>query len=202
MEILQNLGYENFDNAEKREIIKNLLSIKFDTVIMDEASKSTPPELLLPLTFGKKAVVIGDHRQLPPLLNEKDFKETLQDLNDPRANQLIEEINREFVETSQFERLILNPKVSHTVKSTFNIQYRMHPKINEVIEQFYTDEGGLICGLDKNKVDIQDLNEPQSRYHGFAHEGFINPDIHTIWVNVDAPEMQDGNSRVTKPKLL
>jgi len=200
-EILQNLGYENFDNTEKREIIKNLLSVKFDTVIMDEASKSTPPELLLPLTFGKKSVVIGDHRQLPPLLNEKDFKETLQDLNDPRANQLIEEINREFVETSQFERLILNPKVSHTVKSTFNIQYRMHPKINEVIEQFYADEGGLICGLDKNKVDIQDLNEPQSRYHGFAHEGFINPDIHTIWVNVDAPEMQDGTSRVNETEV-
>jgi superfamily I DNA and/or RNA helicase len=200
-EILQNFGYENFDNIEKMEIIKNLLSVKFDTVIMDEASKSTPPELLLPLTFGKKSVVIGDHRQLPPLLNEKDFKETLQDLNDPRANQLIEEINREFVETSQFERLILNPKVSHTVKSTFNIQYRMHPKINEVIEQFYADEGGLICGLDINKVDIQDLNEPQSRYHGFAHEGFINPDIHTIWVNVDAPEMQDGTSRVNETEV-
>lgn len=200
-EILQNFGYENFDNTEKREIIKNLLSVKFDTVIMDEASKSTPPELLLPLTFGKKSVVIGDHRQLPPLLNEKDFKETLQDLNDPRATQLIEEINREFVETSQFERLILNPKVSHTVKSTFNIQYRMHPKINEVIEQFYADEGGLICGLDKNKVDSQDLNEPQSRYHGFAHEGFINPDIHTIWINVDAPEMQDGTSRVNETEV-
>lgn len=200
-EILQNFGYENFDNTEKREIIKNLLTIKFDTVIMDEASKSTPPELLLPLTFGKKSVVIGDNRQLPPLLNEKDFKETLQDLNDARANQLIEEINREFVETSQFERLIINPKVSHTVKSTFNIQYRMHPKINEVIEQFYVDEGGLICGLDKNKVDLPDLYEPQSRYHGFAYEGFINPDIHTIWVNVDAPEMQDGTSRVNDTEV-
>jgi superfamily I DNA and/or RNA helicase len=97
---------------------------------MDEASKATPPDLLLPLCFGKKSIVIGDHRQLPPLLNEKDFKETLLDLNNARAKELAEEIDREFVETSQFKRLILNPQVSHTIKSTFNVQYRMHTRIS------------------------------------------------------------------------
>jgi superfamily I DNA and/or RNA helicase len=124
-------------------------------------------------------------------------------LHDEKAKRLAEEIDREFVETSQFKRLILNPQVSHTIKSTFNVQYRMHPKINDVIKQFYLDDecGGLVCGLDETKVDSPDLNEPQSRYHGFFHEGFINDTTHTIWVNVDEPEIQEGTSRVNESEV-
>lgn len=182
---------------ELKSALSSFQSIVFDTVIMDEASKATPPDLLLPLCFGKKSIVIGDHRQLPPLLNEKDFKETLLDTNNAKAKELAEEIDREFVETSQFKRLILNPQVSHTIKSTFNVQYRMHPHINDVIKQFYLEDecGGLVCGLDKEQVESPDLKNPQSRYHGFFHEGFINDKTHTIWVNVDEPEMIDGTSR-------
>ena len=189
--LINRFGFNTIQDSEK---IKNIL---FDTVIMDEASKATPPDLLLPLCFGKKSIVIGDHRQLPPLLNEKDFKESLLDLNDRKATELAEEIDREFIETSQFKRLILNPHVSHTIKSTFNVQYRMHPHINDVIKQFYLDDecGGLVCGLDKEQVDSPDLRNPQSRYHGFFHNGFINDSTHTIWVNVDEPEMIDGTSR-------
>ena len=206
--LIDDLGLE-VENpfANNFEVLKaalnNISNIQFDTVIMDEASKATPPDLLLPLCFGKKSIVIGDHRQLPPLLNEKDFKETLMDLQDEKANRLAEEIDREFVETSQFKRLILNPQVSHTIKSTFSVQYRMHPKINDVIKQFYLDDesGGLVCGLDKSKVDSPDLNEPQSRYHGFFHEAFINDKTHTIWVDVDEPEIQDGTSRVNESEV-
>ncbi|KAA6341077.1 ATP-dependent RecD-like DNA helicase [termite gut metagenome] len=206
--LIDELGLE-VDNFTKNNFkilklaLNNYLSIRFDTVIMDEASKATPPDLLLPLCFGKKSIVIGDHRQLPPLLNEKDFKEVLLDLGDAKAKQLAEEIDREFVETSQFKRLILNPKVSHTIKSTFNIQYRMHPHINDVIKQFYLDDecGGLLCGLDKEQVDSPDLKNPQSRYHGFFHDGFINDKTHTIWVNVDAPEIKDGTSRVNETEV-
>jgi superfamily I DNA and/or RNA helicase len=192
---IQNPTTNNFE--ELKAALSSYQLIVFDTVIMDEASKATPPDLLLPLCFGKKSIIIGDHRQLPPLLNEKDFKETLLDLNDKRANELAEEIDREFVETSQFKRLILNPQVSHTIKSTFNVQYRMHPHINDVIKQFYLDDecGGLVCGLDKEQVDSPDLKNPQSRFHGFFHDGFINDHTHTIWINVDEPEMIDGTSR-------
>jgi len=192
---LDNPTANNFE--ELKSALNNYQSIIFDTVIMDEASKATPPDLLLPLCFGKKSIVIGDHRQLPPLLNEKDFKETLAELQDKKAKELADEIDREFVGTSQFKRLILNPQVSHTIKSTFNVQYRMHPHINDVIKQFYMDDecGGLFCGLDKEQVNNPDLKNPQSRYHGFFHDGFINDNTHTIWVNVDEPEMIDGTSR-------
>ena len=47
--------------------------LTFDVVIQDEASKATPAELSLPLSYGKKAIVIGDHRQLPPNLDKEDI---------------------------------------------------------------------------------------------------------------------------------
>ena len=128
-----------------KETLQKLYTVKFDTVIMDEASKATPPELLLPLCYAQKSIIIGDHRQLPPMLNEKSFREALLDLKDTDATKLSEEIDRDFVETSQFKRLILNPNVSPTIKSTFNLQYRMHQYIDDVISQLYeADEcGGL-----------------------------------------------------------
>ena len=187
---------DNFKNL--KEAINNLLTIRFDTVIMDEASKATPPELLMPLCFGRKSIIIGDHRQLPPMLYDKDFKEALLSLGDKKSADLSELIDKDFTETSQFKRLILNPKVSPTIKSTFNTQYRMHKDINDVIKQFYEDDesGGLECGLSSEYMDSSDLDNPESRYHGFSHEGFINDRVHTIWVNVNAPESSDGSSKV------
>lgn len=178
-------------------LLSILKSIEFDTVITDEASKATPPELLLPMCFGKKNVIIGDHRQLPPMLHDKTFKETLESLQSDEAKELASDINKEFVETSQFERLIMNPKVSNTIKSTFNEQYRMHPKINNVIKQFYLDEGGLEPGkpIQENAND-PNLKNSFSRYHGFLLRNFITPDIHTIWIHVDEPEELSGTSRV------
>jgi len=166
--------------------------VQFDTVIMDEASKATPPELVLPLCFAKQCLVIGDHRQLPPMLNEKDFREALQEAG---AGYLADEIDREFTETSQFERMILNPKVSPTIISRCNIQYRMHPDINNVIKQFYLDEGGLEPAqeLIENADDI-DLGNVFSKHHGLYFPDFIDANTHTIWVNVKTPEMREGTS--------
>jgi DNA polymerase III delta prime subunit len=164
----------------------------FDTVIMDEASKATPPELVLPLCLAKRSIVIGDHRQLPPMLNEKDFREALQEAG---AGHLADEIDREFTETSQFERMILNPKVSPTIISRCNIQYRMHPDINNVIKQFYLDEGGLEPAQELiNNANDTNLGNIFSRHHGLYVPDFIDANTHTIWVNVKTPEMREGTS--------
>jgi superfamily I DNA and/or RNA helicase len=166
--------------------------VQFDTVIMDEASKATPPELVLPLCFAKRSIVIGDHRQLPPMLNEKDFREALQEAG---AGHLADEIDREFTETSQFERMILNPKVSPTIISRCNIQYRMHPDINKVIKQFYLDEGGLEPAQELiENADDHNLNNIFSRHHGLFFQDFIDANTHTIWINIKTPEMREGTS--------
>lgn len=185
------------NNRNYHAVEKILEEVVFDTVIMDEASKATPPELLLPLCYGKKNIIIGDHRQLPPTLKELDdegFQATLEEIGE--TNLALEWQTKADMKVSQFKKLISNaPK---EIIGVFNLQYRMHPQINNVIRQFYLEDGGLNPGpeLIENCELHYNTNHPLSRYHGFSHEGFITPDIHTLWINVDEPERKDGFSYV------
>ena len=157
----------------------------FDVVIMDEASKCTPPELIMPLCYAKKSIIIGDHRQLPPVMYSSDFREKLLSLENVRAKYLADKLNPEQIETSLFKRLIINRKISPTIKATFNWQYRMHPQINDVIEQFYSnDPGGLHCGLSQTKINSPSFDERESRYHGFVLPGIIDSQRHVLWIDV------------------
>lgn len=202
--LVSRLGFDSIEEAI--ETLQESSTILFDTVIMDEASKATPPEMLLPLCFGKRSIVIGDHRQLPPMLNEKDFKEALEEAG---ATELAEEIDQEFLETSQFERMILNENISPTIFARCNIQYRMHPDINEVIKQFYSDDGGLEPadelkqGANENYAS-GNSNKPDnvfSRHHGLHLKNFVSPDVHTIWVNVEGVERREGTSVINEQEI-
>ena len=172
--------------------------LRFNTVIQDEASKATPAELSLPLVYGEKAVVIGDHRQLPPNLDREDilFKLHMQRLKaDSREeHDQIEQLesyvrkNFDILEKSHFERLFR--QIDPSLRGTFDTQYRMHNDINRVIEQFYVDDGGLKCGV---------ANE--SREHGIDIPNLISPDNHVIWINTSSPEVRDGTSRANRGEV-
>lgn len=56
-----------------------ILQTSFDVAIIDEVSKATPLELLMPLMRARRAVLVGDHRQLPPLFQEGDEARSIQD---------------------------------------------------------------------------------------------------------------------------
>ena len=168
-------------------------AICFDVVVMDEASKATPPELALAMIYAHRAVVIGDHRQLPPMLDEGDFRETLEAEGETA---LAAQFSRADAETSQFERLFTRPGVQPGTVSRFDTQYRMHPDINAVVQQFYADDGGLNCGIPADKADDLDIRQPLSRFHGLRHPVLVQPDDHLVWVEVDEPEMLVGTSRV------
>ena len=198
--------FHNFCEVFKKKN-KSKARIEFTTIIQDESSKATPAELVLPFVYGNRAVVIGDHRQLPPMLDQEEFEDTLdfayklakdeKDKNE--VTQLKEYVEQHFdeMEISHFQRLYEN--VDNSLKGTFNLQYRMHPDINEVIEQFYREDGGLYCGLTKPKdlgVNDPDMTNPASRYHGLEINGLIDPNTHVLFVDTTSPEMLDGKSRV------
>jgi len=165
---------------------------EFDIVIMDEASKATPPELVLPLTLGEKVIIIGDHKQLPPMIDEQEFSEALEAVG---AKNLIEHWTKEDYKVSQFEKLFKNAPKNFV--ASLDTQFRMHEQIMNCISQFYTDqeelENGLICGI-KGEMNIPDLKVKASRWHGMKLNPFIDPKNHAIWINVETPENRVGTS--------
>ena len=167
------------------------VEISFDTVIMDEASKATPPELALPVLYGKKSIIVGDHRQLPPMIDGEEIKDLLISIGE---KELAKTLSQKEFEISQFERLFLN--IDESIKGTFDTQYRMHPAINEAIAQFYKDDGGLNCGLPLEEAYHNSFDKGDSRYHGLKFQNIITPETHTIWINVTTPEIKEGTSRV------
>jgi superfamily I DNA and/or RNA helicase len=170
----------------------NGIDIVFDTIIMDEASKATPPELALPIIYGKKAIIVGDHRQLPPMVDGEEIKDTLYSIGE---KELASTLERDEFKKSQFENLFQNPNLDLSLKGTFNTQYRMHPAINDAVYQFYIDDGGLHCGLPLDEKDHQSFLEPSSRYHGLNYKDILTPETHTMWIDVNDPEIKEGTSR-------
>lgn len=114
----------------------------FDVVIIDEVSKATPPELLLPMLKGKKIILVGDHHQLPPLVGQDTMDEVLEDMTDAQEKADLTSILKESI----FERLFND--LPEDSKATLRIQYRMHEHIMETINPFYRENNyGLECGL-------------------------------------------------------
>lgn len=180
---------KHFEN--KNYDVLDRTKISFDTIIMDEASKATPPELALPVLFGKKSIIVGDHRQLPPMIDGEEIKDLLVSIGEKA---LVKTLSHKEFEISQFERLF--NKIDDSIKGTFDTQYRMHPAINEAISQFYKDNGGLKCGLPLEETYHNSFEKWDSRYHGLQYKNIFTPETHTIWVNVTTPEIQEGTSRV------
>lgn len=188
-------GSRNFADIYQQIFQKGqdtLVEPEFDVVIMDEASKATPPELILPLTLGKKVIVIGDHKQLPPMIDENEFSEALEAVG---AKKLVEDWTKADYKISQFEKLFVN--APEKCVASLDTQFRMHKQIMNCISQFYKDqkqlENGLICGIEGD-MDNPNFDIKGSRWHGLLLNPFIEPDVHAVWVNVKGTENRIGTS--------
>ncbi|MEH2373167.1 translation initiation factor IF-2 N-terminal domain-containing protein [Nostoc sp.] len=156
----------------------------FDVVIIDEVSKCTPPELLIPALKGKKLVMVGDHRQLPPMLDTSTLEEVAQTIGNTREElQFLEES----LFKSQFE------SADESIKQMLTTQYRMHPFIMGAINQFY--DGKLESGI---------LEPDTKRAHHLASE-IIQESQHLIWVKTPIEnqflEQRNGTSYFNTPEI-
>ncbi len=145
-----------------------LREVSFDWVIVDEAAKATPAEVLVSLVVGRRFVMVGDQRQLPPFLDietERDVK--LAGLDVTRARK------------SLFEELF--DKVPETNRHVMRRQFRMHRTIGTFVgDLFYDDLGGLETGVadDERPVDLSRFDRP----------------YRVFWIDVAGEEKPQGHS--------
>lgn len=172
----------------------------FDVAIIDEVSKATPLELLMPLMRARRAVLVGDHRQLPPVFQEGDEARSFMDEveeNDANAEEngignvaeaeslLTRDNSRRFekmVTASLFKSHF--EMADDSIRARLNVQFRMHPQIMAMVNHFY--EGQLECGI----LRPDDDPDPKlRRVHGLTLKNvdggsaLLTPGDHVLWVD-------------------
>ncbi|GAO50427.1 hypothetical protein G7K_4553-t1 [Saitoella complicata NRRL Y-17804] len=144
--------FKSLTRAAEREILMNadvicctsvgagdprLSKFKFRTVLVDEATQATEPEVMIPLVMGcKQVVLVGDHQQLGPVIMNKKAA-------------------RAGLHQSLFERLVIlgNAPIRLTV------QYRMHPCLSEFPSNMFY-EGTLQNGVSSSERSAKNVDFP------------------------------------------
>lgn len=121
------------------------LTDDYQTVIVDEAARANPGDLLIPLNkASQRIILVGDHRQLPHIYND-EIAEKVQIANS--------EIKVDTFEKTLFEHLYNVAKDMEQTDGikrviTLNSQFRMHPLLgNFVSDNFYSEE---VLGTDES----------------------------------------------------
>lgn len=105
--------------------------IDYEYVIVDEAARANPLDLIIPLVKGKKVILVGDHKQLPHMIEthvENMFKD-----NEEIDYTLFEE----YIKQSLFGRLF--NKLPESRKAMLDTQYRMTEEIGDLVSELFYD---------------------------------------------------------------
>ncbi len=165
-----------------------------DVVIVDEVSKVPFVEILQPILFGKTVILVGDHRQLPPMFDRRLDKDEESGYDPQYINEYDETLYRKMYEESFFAKLF--DEAPSNMKVQLSIQYRMHPDIMEIDNTFYRfgSESGLEFGG----------NVEQKRHYleitGASGRKVIGEDNHVLFVDVHGREKKEsGSTSYTNP---
>ena len=101
---------------------------KFDWAIVDEAGRATVPEVLVPLVKSERIILVGDERQLPPMVDDMTDAEVADITGDYRLDTSLFQILAEQAEETGSQHL-----------ASLRRQYRMHPAIGNLISQVFYD---------------------------------------------------------------
>ncbi|MGW0486445.1 DEAD/DEAH box helicase [Nonomuraea sp. NPDC003214] len=156
----------------------------FESVIVDEAARANPLDLLIPLAQARRRIVlVGDHVQLPHML-EPDVERELGSLGDELRDRLQE---------SLFQRLARQWKHGssdgHPRFVRLDTQFRMHPVLGSFVSDNFYDEP-LINGREADEF-----------IHGIDRYG----EVPAVWLPVPRSaggETQRGSSRARNAEAV
>ena len=119
----QKTGGVKFNKATK--------GINYDYIIVDEAGRANPLDLLIPLIKGYKIILVGDHKQLPHML-EQHVEDRMKENGD--FNQ---ELYEKYIKESLFGRLF--EQLPPDRKVMLDTQYRMTKEIGDLVSELFYD---------------------------------------------------------------
>ncbi|MEZ8192593.1 AAA domain-containing protein [Vibrio sp. 1F279] len=150
-----NDGYSGFAAKTRSIVIGTLVGMgkkayqldqhSYDLVIVDEAGRAMASELALAMQSAKRILLVGDHKQLPPLYDSQLIKGVARRLAMPEKE----------VRRTDFERAFKH------VGMMLDTQYRMSPAIGDLVSKvFYEDK--LKTGREEAPEWMSKLTSPWS----------------------------------------
>ena len=112
---------------------RNLEDIDFDIAIIDEASQATVPSVLIPISKADKFILIGDHKQLPPVILNNECVHL--------KKSLFEELIKKY--PKQSEELLIQYRMNEILMKFPNIKFYENKLICSEISKNYS----LNCGV-------------------------------------------------------
>jgi AAA domain len=164
-----------------------IVDLAYDWVIVDEAARASPMELVVAMQAGKRVLLVGDHLQLPPIYPVAVEENVAQLLGISRGD---------FRRINNFQRAF-SSNYGKAVGRTLLRQYRMASAINQVVSHcFYKDalEVGreapgpeydeLPDYLAKQVVWVDTCDQARSAFHRSAgtHEGALENEAEAVAV--------------------
>lgn len=141
----------NYDNLKGRN------GSLFDIAIIDEASQVLLPNAIGVIRLAEKFILVGDHNQLPPVIQSKEAKEL--------SKTLFEIL---FDKKHQYDE---------NIKVTLETQHRMPVPIAKFIaSEFYNNKLITADEISKRKLEIKSTN--------LKHYEILNPDIPLTLVSI------------------
>ena len=118
----------------KRSGGMQLGNVGFDWAIVDEAGRATVPEVLIPIVQSERVILVGDERQLPPMVEDM-----IGEYPDDSSHE-------HSLDTSLFQSLVEQAEEpGHDNLASLRTQYRMQPAIGNLVSTIFY-EGNLENG--------------------------------------------------------
>lgn len=183
---------------------------KYENILIDEAARSNPPDLLIPMSMAEERIIfVGDHKQLPHLIDE-----TIIEKMSESTKTVKEEYDEKKLKLSMFEILIEKCKELEKIDGIKRVlmldtQYRMHPKMGDFIsENFYENKLKNGLSADKFQTTLQGLEgkafvwydipyknefEEYTRFNSKVREKEAKEIAKFIYKHIDSPEAEGKN---------
>jgi hypothetical protein len=192
-------------STKMRDLKGDETGVWFETVLIDEAARANPLDLLIPMSMAKRRIVlVGDHRQLPHLL-EPDVERGLQGG--------VTDETRDVLSKSLFYRLFedlsarqAKDGIVRTV--TLDTQFRMHPRLGAFVSEVFYEPYGEAFGSGTDAAQLaHELPEfgdslgvwvdiPSSAHHETSGQSKSRP-AEALWIAKALPRLMEARPDLT-----
>jgi len=110
--------------------------IEYEYVIVDEAARVTPPDLMVAMAQGRRIILVGDHRQLPHIIDEAVAGQMDAGEAGRRESEWLKKSMFAYLFSERLKKLEDADGIPRRI--TLDTQYRMHPLLGEFVSRnFY-----------------------------------------------------------------